>query len=267
MDYQEILKNISNQTRIIDIQQSQVQSIIKGLRLSVLDNYNFTKPLIPSYTVNLVNTVNMQVAPTLSAVRQAISQLNCPSLVSLLKDTNSFSTKLSGIYDICHEIFHNTIFESGTGKVNEETCEKIIVDSAIATNNLAQYENNSPIKKRNILKQFFRKLLKLVGPMFLSILLAIVGPYWQDIYNEKIKPNIYYNELATLQKENQDCELRLVTKATNLYAGKRMRKIIASVEKYEIVEVLNDCGKIIKVKLYYGEEIGWIYKKYTKKSK
>lgn len=32
MDYQEILKNISNQTRIIDIQQSQVQSIIKGLR-------------------------------------------------------------------------------------------------------------------------------------------------------------------------------------------------------------------------------------------
>ena len=121
VNFYHVLENLArwNKPRIINIQQSQVQSIIKGLRLSVLDNYNFTKPLIPSYTVNLVNTVNMQVAPTLSAVRQAISQLNCPSLVSLLKDTNSFSTKLSGIYDICHEIFHNTIFESGTGKIKK----------------------------------------------------------------------------------------------------------------------------------------------------
>ena len=267
MDYQEILKNISNQTRIIDIQQSQVQSIIKGLRLSVLDNYNFTKPLIPSYMVNLVNTVNMQVAPTLSAVRQAMSQLNCPPLVSLLKDTNSFPTQLLGIYDICHEIFHNTIFESGTNKVDEETCEKIIVDSAIATNNLVQYENNSPIKKRNILKQFLKKLKAIFSVNILPLLLFLFGPCLQDIYTEQLKPFIYYNEFVAVQRDNPDCELRFVTKATNLYAGKRMRKIIASVEKYEIVEVLNDCGKIIKVKFYYGEEVGWIYKKYTKKSK
>ncbi len=267
MDYQEIFKNISNQTRIIDIPQSQVQSIIKGLRHSVLDNYNFAKSQIPSYAVNLVSTVNMQVTPTLSAVRQALNQLNCPPLVSLLKDTNSISIQLSGIYDICHEIFHNTIFESGANKVDEETCEKIIVDSAIATNNLVQYENNSPIKKRNILKQFLKKLKAIFGTNILPLLLFLLGPCLQDIYTERLKPFIYYNEFVTTQMENPDCELRFVTKATNLYAGKRMKKIVASVEKYEIVEVLYDGGKIIKVKLFYGEEVGWIYRKYTRNSK
>lgn len=82
-----------------------------------------------------------------------------------------------------------------------------------------------------------------------------------------IQPSVYYSELAELQEQYQDCVLRIVVKDTFIYTGKHMRRIVALAEKYEIVEVLEDCGKIIKVKIFESDEVGWIYKKYTKRSK
>lgn len=50
---------------------------------------------------------------------------------------------------------------------------------------------------------------------------------------------------------------------TALYLGKHMKVVTAYVEKYDVVEVLEDHGKILKVRIFDSDEIGWIYKKYT----
>ena len=164
-------------------------------------------------------------------------------------------------------VYVRTIFETGTESIDDEACEKIIADSVLVTNKLVQSEDKNPIRRKIVLKKIFGFLGKMFASTLLPLLLFIFAPYWQDFYNEHIQPSVYYSELAELQEQYQDCVLRIVVKDTFIYTGKHMRRIVALAEKYEIVEVLEDCGKIIKVKIFESDEVGWIYKKYTKRSK
>ena len=220
---------------------------------------------------DIIKMTTMQASPIISALREISQQLALPSFASLLQNANNLSSCLSDFYEACHglceDAFRGTIFETGTESIDDEACEKIIADSVLVTNKLVQSEDKNPIRRKIVLKKIFGFLGKMFASTLLPLLLFIFAPYWQDFYNEHIQPSVYYSELAELQEQYQDCVLRIVVKDTFIYTGKHMRRIVALAEKYEIVEVLEDCGKIIKVKIFESDEVGWIYKKYTKRSK
>lgn len=278
MDYRDIIESISSHTSIINKTLSQTQKIYNEIISPALTSvYKSIMPAMSTWSkiyddiFDIIKMTTMQASPIISALREISQQLALPSFASLLQNANNLSSCLSDFYEACHglceDAFRGTIFETGTESIDDEACEKIIADSVLVTNKLVQSEDKNPIRRKIVLKKIFGFLGKMFASTLLPLLLFIFAPYWQDFYNEHIQPSVYYSELAELQEQYQDCVLRIVVKDTFIYTGKHMRRIVALAEKYEIVEVLEDCGKIIKVKIFESDEVGWIYKKYTKRSK
>lgn len=266
MNHNEVIENISNQFKICNLALSQSQDIVRNISLSMCKFPNAISPIVLQIAqpYNSLKKIIDQISPTLNSVQQVMSRFNLPSLLSQIKDLSNIPQRILDL-NINTDAFTDTIFESGTETISESVCEKILSDSAIVAENIIQQNNKNPIQKKSALKKFFKFISNLFSVVVFPVILFFLAPYWQSCYEEQIQPKTYYNEFLELQDKNNELTLRLVTKNTCLYLGKKMKHVVGYVEKYDVVEVLEDNGKIIKVRIFDSNEVGWMYKKYTKK--
>ena len=163
-------------------------------------------------------------------------------------------------------VFSNTIFsqELVQSNVEEIETETVINDSVVIVERVANEHSLTKLEKRNWLLSFFRFLNKFFASGLVAIILFLVSPIYNDIYNETIKPTYYYQEFRQLQQENIELQLRIIKRSTPLYKGKKMKSQLTILNEYEIVVVLDDSyGDRIKVQVYNTDYVGWIYKKYS----
>lgn len=275
MDYSEVFEQISRQTKIAALAFSQVQDYYKEIWNVANNCFRAALPalsIIAQEQKRLrvgIQLIAQQISPVVSNLRKILNDLEIPSLLSQLQDIQTLSQRLSEVKSISEDTdaFSGTVFEEVVDTVDEAVCERVLVDSLIVSEKIVNNDKQKPIQRKLSLKKFFKILANIFTSTVFPLILFMCAPFWQSYVDEHIQPQIYYHEFKELQEQNPDLNLRLVTKNTALYLGKRMKMITAIVEKYDIVEVIEDCGKILKVKMFDSDEVGWIYKKYTKAAK
>lgn len=163
----------------------------------------------------------------------------------------------------------DTIFTAlpNTEIIDEEFTEKVVQDTVSVVENVSTEESLSNLEKRNYLSKLWRflKKLKLFPLIFAFIFNHAFDKVADYTYDNYIQPAIYEREFEELKEENVGLNLRMIKRNTPLYRGKKMKSILTILEEYEIVIVLEEYKEKVKVQIYGSDEIGWIYKKYSKK--
>ena len=200
------------------------------------------------------------------------SQNMSKSLNNIVKEMNTMSASIKSIYDSIPKVdlsplidFYNNLptfkFDLSKDANNDELLDEIKQSTlTIATTN-----NVTIRQKRNIFKSLFKVLSKSVVYFLLTILaptiFAVEYTNRKAIYEAK-------QEIVILEKEQQESELKLdyryIVHRTRLFKSKKLKQCIDYLEVGEVVIVLENCGKKLKVQILDTEETGWILKKYSK---
>lgn len=230
-------------------------------------------PNLSNMLANYNKLVGMPLSDISISVSEPLSQLNNKSELGALKEyrieinktieNGLYSKLLKSISKIIED--NPEILKIGNEQLLSQNQELYqISNEGIGNSNTNVIDRTEKGKLKAILK----KLLKKFPAAFFTIIIFFIGPLYEEYYQKSINPYIQQAEFAQLQNDNPNVELRMITKDTPLYKGKKMKAVLCILEKYDVVEVIDKTNATcIKVRLIEDGSEGWVYKKYTKASK
>ena len=137
-------------------------------------------------------------------------------------------------------------------------------DNVVKITETISEEPVSTRKKR----KWFERLFYILKKCGLTLIIFLISPLYNQLYEITPNQQIIYESLQEIEQikneEGITNELRVITKDTYIYKGKKLKQIIFKLQVGDIVEVLENNNKLLKVKEYQTGKIGWIRKKYTK---
>lgn len=230
-------------------------------------------PNLSNMLANYNKLVSMPLLDVSISVNETISKLYSNSELGALKDYRIELKKINenSIYSRVLESI-NTIIKDNPEILkigNEQLLSQNQELSQISNEAIGNSSTNVIDRtEKGKLKAFLKKLLKEFPAAFFTIVIFFIGPLYTDYYQKSINPYIQQAEFTQLQNDNPNLELRMITKGTPLYKGKKMKAVLCFLEKYDVVEVIDKTNATcIKVRLLEDGSVGWVYKKYTKASK
>lgn len=212
-----------------------------------------------------INTLQMFANDSLSSINSFINSLDWQNTILNMNQT------LHNIFDPLNinGIFDGSILEQEIDVLDEKAQKQFVADSITAVEVLTQKKELTDNEKKTWLRKFWKILFKVLSGVSVSIIIPLMfficGPYFNKYFEENINPKIYYNQFLEIQQKNPTLDLRMITRDTFIFKGKKMKKQMAIISKNEIVQVIETYKDRIKIRVYNTDEIGWIYKKYTTK--
>lgn len=250
----ESLEKISNTiisiNRVIEPHVSEINKTYQNISKMILETIQID-PLLKQ-----AQEILNQPVDTAIKIKDEFSKIDFDSL-------NTFYTQMQDILTNININYHIKI-----DKHNENKPSEIISNVKAVTEEITENKNISSRQKKKWLIKFFELIKKYFAGIILPFLLFILQPMYDKVFNETPYQQIIYESLQEIEQikneEGITNELRVITKDTYIYKGKKLKQIIFKLQVGDIVEVLENNNKLLKVKEYQTGKIGWIRKKYTK---